>query len=87
MLGRAGRPRGSPAPCLSLNRPLGVPGPDPPGIPEGPFRSGAGPPRRTGQALPLVPPRGAQASGGEKTTITRRSSLMWWNLCGTPAGT
>lgn len=23
---------------------------------------------------------GSQPSGGEKTTITRRSSVMWWNL-------
>jgi hypothetical protein len=34
----------------------------------------------------VVAPPG-QASGGEKTTITRRSSVMWWNRCGTPAGT
>ncbi|GGT07778.1 hypothetical protein GCM10010222_57150 [Streptomyces tanashiensis] len=41
---------------------------------------------------PDPPPRGSgssdpQPSGGEKTTMTRRSSLMWWNLCSTPAGT
>lgn len=34
-----------------------------------------------GQALEV------QASGGENTTSTRRSSLMWWNLWATPAGT
>ncbi|GGS25442.1 hypothetical protein GCM10010221_23170 [Streptomyces parvus] len=28
-----------------------------------------------------------QPSGGEKTTITLRSSVMWWNLWATPAGT
>lgn len=29
----------------------------------------------------------SQPSGGEKTTITRKSSVMWWNLWATPAGT
>lgn len=39
-------------------------------------------------AEPARPARGsAQLSGGEKTTRTRRSSEMWWNLCVTPAGT
>ncbi|GAA3393394.1 hypothetical protein GCM10017752_34320 [Streptomyces roseoviridis] len=58
---------------------------------------------RTGASRPPLfpdpPPKGSvpgrdrrrrergQASGGENTTITRRSSVMWWNLCGTPAGT
>lgn len=30
---------------------------------------------------------GGHASGGENTTSTFRSSEMWWNLWGTPAGT
>lgn len=51
---------------------------------------------RAGAAEPLDSPErtlkgtarsGGHPSGGEKTTMTRRSSLMWWNLCGTPAGT
>ncbi|GHG25181.1 hypothetical protein GCM10018791_46170 [Streptomyces zaomyceticus] len=48
-------------------------------------------PPDSGGALPDRSSRGRrsppQLSGGEKTTITRRSSLMWWNLCSTPAGT
>ncbi|GLX34727.1 hypothetical protein Sros01_08000 [Streptomyces roseochromogenus] len=57
--------------------------PDPPPRGTGPAtltRRRAGPP-----ADPPVRPR--QPSGGEKTTITFNGSVMWWNLCGTPAGT
>lgn len=49
--------------------------------------AGAGQPLKT-----LIEPLGnpgteAQLSGGEKTTITLRSSVMWWNLWAVPAGT
>ena len=49
------------------------------GVPPAP-----GPPRNE----PRGDPEGLiHASGGEKTTRTRRSSVMWWKRCGTPAGT
>lgn len=47
-----------------------------------------GPGPRPSAGGPVSPPvRRRQASGGEKTTITFNGSVMWWNLCGTPAGT
>ncbi|GLV83444.1 hypothetical protein Slala03_31330 [Streptomyces lavendulae subsp. lavendulae] len=75
MLGAHGAARGPASPRNPLIRPLGGPGPRP-----SPDRRRAGPP-----ADPPVRPR--QPSGGEKTTITFNGSVMWWNLCGTPAGT
>ncbi|CAM5639588.1 hypothetical protein SLAVM298S_06754 [Streptomyces lavendulae subsp. lavendulae] len=81
MLGAHGAARGPASPRNPLIRPPRGTGP------ATLTRRPADPPvRRPGPpADPSV--RRRQPSGGEKTTITFNGSVMWWNLCGTPAGT
>ncbi|GAA4659475.1 hypothetical protein GCM10023324_06380 [Streptomyces youssoufiensis] len=75
--------RGRPVPRRHATA-IGACGAVPPGA-----RGRGGQPARRGRPRPGRPASCApgQLSGGEKTTMTRRSSEMWWNLCGTPAGT
>lgn len=72
MLGGDGPAQGPASPRNPLTRPLGGSGVRP------------SDPQALALALAL---RSGQPSGGEKTTITFKGSVMWWNLCGTPAGT